>query len=150
MNQQQLLDSLRKTLEDFRLSRSERKSIHDLFSDLNERELQIVRSQIFALARGATVYPETAGVIDWLEEVTKLTSPNQPIGKTSTGEVLFSSQDDCSRRICTLLEMSQRSVEICVFTITDNRIRDAIQNAPDRKVSVRIISDNEKAQDIAP
>ncbi len=53
-------------MEDHRLSRSERTRIRDLLSESTEREVQIVHSRIFTLARGATVDPETAGVINSL------------------------------------------------------------------------------------
>lgn len=38
-------------------------------------------------------------------------------------------------------------MDICVFTITDNRITRAILRAHERRVKVRIISDNDKAHD---
>jgi phosphatidylserine/phosphatidylglycerophosphate/cardiolipin synthase-like enzyme len=39
--------------------------------------------------------------------------------------------------------MSEATMEICLFTITNNTLRDAIQRAHDRGVAVRIISDDE-------
>ena len=43
--------------------------------------------------------------------------------------------------------MSRQSIEICVFTITDDRISDAILDSFQRGVSVRVVSDNDKARD---
>ena len=38
-------------------------------------------------------------------------------------------------------------MDICVFTITDNRIADAIEKAHRRRVQIRVISDDDKAMD---
>ena len=43
---------------------------------------------------------------------------------------------------------SRRTANICVFTITDNRVSEAILDAHRRNVSVRIVTDNEKAEDL--
>jgi phosphatidylserine/phosphatidylglycerophosphate/cardiolipin synthase-like enzyme len=40
------------------------------------------------------------------------------------------------------------SIDICVFTITDNRIADAIRTAHRDGVRLRIMSDNEKSLDL--
>ena len=42
---------------------------------------------------------------------------------------------------------ARRSIDICVFTITDNRLSDAIVESIGRRVRVRIISDNDKSED---
>ena len=38
-------------------------------------------------------------------------------------------------------------MDVCVFTITDDRISEAIVRAHQRKVAIRVISDNDKAFD---
>ena len=38
-------------------------------------------------------------------------------------------------------------MDICVFTITDNRIADAIEKAHRRRVQIRVISDDDKSMD---
>lgn len=62
-------------------------------------------------------------------------------------EVHFSPGDACRECLCDLLRNAKRSVDICVFTITDNRISREIFAAHARGVLVRIISDNDKADD---
>jgi phosphatidylserine/phosphatidylglycerophosphate/cardiolipin synthase-like enzyme len=47
-----------------------------------------------------------------------------------------------------LLSGARRSVEICVFAITDDRLSSAILDAHRRGVKIRVITDDEKATDL--
>jgi phosphatidylserine/phosphatidylglycerophosphate/cardiolipin synthase-like enzyme len=62
-------------------------------------------------------------------------------------DVHFSPGDDCPSAIMTQIEGTQRSLDVCVFTITDDRITSTILDAHRRGVRVRIITDNDKAHD---
>ena len=63
-------------------------------------------------------------------------------------EAYFSPGDDCPRAIGRLLASARRTADICVFTITDDRLSDAILDAHRRGVAVRIITDDAKAEDL--
>lgn len=150
MKPQQIRDMLAQTLEDRRLSRGERSALNQVFRHLEpgERQLANYRSMAFDLARHAIDATNAALVFDWLEDVVKLLQP-QLVGDAckASAEALFSPGDDCPRRIGGLLARAKRSVDICVFTITDDRLSSAILDAHHRKVMVRIITDDEKATD---
>ena len=62
-------------------------------------------------------------------------------------DVHFSPGDDCPSAIVTQIEGTQRSLDVCVFTITDDRITSSLLDAHRRGVRVRIITDNDKAHD---
>jgi phosphatidylserine/phosphatidylglycerophosphate/cardiolipin synthase-like enzyme len=62
-------------------------------------------------------------------------------------EVYFSPGDECLKAILHYLRHAKREVKICVFTITDNRISDAIKDCYKRGVAVKIITDNDKSFD---
>jgi mitochondrial cardiolipin hydrolase len=62
-------------------------------------------------------------------------------------EAWFSPHDDCPGRIINLFAESRSHADVCVFTITDDRISDALLAAHARGVRIRIISDNDKAHD---
>jgi len=64
-----------------------------------------------------------------------------------TNRASFSPGDDCLNEIIDLIKASKKYLDICVFTISDNRITDELVQAFDRGVNVRIISDNEKMND---
>lgn len=111
-----------------------------------------IRSRVFELARSELIDPVSISTIQWLEEVVKLLMLEPETGadenhQTQT-EAFFSGEDDCSKRIQGLLKSARSSVDICVFTITDNSISEEIVNAHQRRIRVRVISDNDKASDL--
>jgi phosphatidylserine/phosphatidylglycerophosphate/cardiolipin synthase-like enzyme len=59
----------------------------------------------------------------------------------------FSPGDACLMVICEELRAARESADLCVFTITDDRISKAVLDAHRRGVRVRIITDNDKALD---
>jgi cardiolipin hydrolase len=61
--------------------------------------------------------------------------------------VFFSPGDECVEHIIELIQSSIDQLDICVFTISDDRITRALVDAHKNNVVVRIISDNTKAQD---
>jgi mitochondrial cardiolipin hydrolase len=62
-------------------------------------------------------------------------------------EAFFSPGDACRHRIVHRFNVARRSVDVCVFTITDDRITRVILDAHRRGVAIRLISDNEKTHD---
>ncbi len=62
-------------------------------------------------------------------------------------DVHFSPGDECLFAICRHIELAERAIDACVFTITDDRIAMRLLDAHRRGVRVRIITDNDKAYD---
>jgi phosphatidylserine/phosphatidylglycerophosphate/cardiolipin synthase-like enzyme len=60
----------------------------------------------------------------------------------------FSPSLDCLNAINNTLQQAKNQVDICVFTISDDRISKEILAAHQRKVKVRILTDNEKLHDV--
>jgi cardiolipin hydrolase len=60
-----------------------------------------------------------------------------------TQDVLFFPNEDNVRVLCDYMKMAKNRLRICVFTITNNQIRNAILDAHDAGVKVEIISDDE-------
>jgi cardiolipin hydrolase len=138
-------------LADFRLSRGERGVLVSLVEQLgsNDQQLALLRNRAFAIAGEKLVDPTALGVLEWLEEVVKSLQPREPREPRAAveDEVLFTPGDDCPRRIGSVLSRAGQTMEICVFTITDDRISEEILNAHHRGVKVRIVTDNDKAND---
>ncbi len=129
MKPQQICDMLEQTLDDRRFSRGERAAVSRILQHLdpNEQQLANYRSMAFDLARGVIDATNSPDVLDWLEDVVRLLQ--QPLvsdAPTVSAEAFFSPGDDCPRRIRGLLARAQSSVEICVFTISDNPISNSI------------------------
>ena len=113
-------------------------------SDLTDRQLDNLRSRLSNWPRQRVTSAKSQDAIDWLENALKTILQTR---STSTSKVFFSPGERCLKAITGLLGHARRSVNICVFTITDSRITDAIIRAHDREVKVQIISDNDKAHD---
>ncbi len=62
-------------------------------------------------------------------------------------QVYFSPGEDCVNHIIDLIKEAYNHLDICVFTISDDRITRAIVDAMKNGVEVRIISDNFKVED---
>ena len=141
-------EMLTQTLEDRRLSRTERRALREVFADmsLDEEGRAFIRHRVFAMAREIIQGAEDHAVLDWAEDVIKLLVP-QMERDPSIAEAHFSPGDECRRRITGLLKQARSSIDICVFTITDDRLAQPILDAHRRGVAVRIITDNDKAED---
>ncbi|MEM8594309.1 MAG: phospholipase D-like domain-containing protein [Pseudomonadota bacterium] len=61
--------------------------------------------------------------------------------------VYVSPGNDCRDALNELMDNAQYSLDICVFTISDNRLSQSIIDAHQRGVAVRIVTDNLKAED---
>ena len=138
---------LRQTAEDHRLSRSERRALRRIVEEdgLSDAELARFRRRAFAVAHELAEGLPTGGLLSWLEDTVKALLPS---AETRRAEVHFSPGEDCLRALLSNLRNAQTSVDICVFTITDDRIAAAILEAHTRGVAVRIISDDAKTLDL--
>lgn len=150
MAEASLEEVIRETLADFRLTRGEKRVISKLVSRIpdDEHQLAVARSFAFQLAKAELNDTKVIEVVDWLEDVLKALQPKHDSENSERSEALFSPEDPCVQRISQLFARARKSVDVCVFTITDNRIRDAIADCHRRNVSIRIISDNDKSTDL--
>ncbi len=140
---------LQQTLEDRRLSRTEKRALTEVFADfdLNREERAFVRNRVFSLARECLPHQKEADqVLQWAEDVVKILHSKLERDPT-VSEVHFSPGDECRLTIIRLMKRAKHSIDICVFTITDDRLAEEIKAAKDRGIAVRIISDNDKADD---
>ena len=139
---------LERTLDDLRMSRAERQALRELFGELSDTQRARLRTRAFELARTQLPGVDAAKLLDWLEEAVKLSlPPMEPRSNQILGEAHFSPGADCLDRINQAIHQTQRQLDICVFTITDDRIAREILGAKDRGVEVRVISDNDKSVD---
>ena len=59
----------------------------------------------------------------------------------------FSPGDDCLQAILESINSAEHTLKICVFTISDNRITEAILLAHKRGIDLKLLTDNEKLFD---
>lgn len=150
MTPQQVREMLRETLDDRRLSRGEKQAMSRIFEHLEpgSRALSLYRSMAFELARSVPPGPDSPRVMDWLEDVIALLeSRSSPEPESAAPEVCFSPQGDCPGRIAGMFRSARAAADVCVFTITDDRISDAMLAAHERGIRIRVITDNDKSFD---
>ena len=142
---------LAQTLEDRRLSRAEKRSLREVLADydLNADKRAVMRQRAFKIARETYNDARFKTVLEWLEDVVKtIGQPSKSETKTPPSRAFFSPGDDCTAEIITRLDATGRTLDLCVFTITDDRLSRAVVNAHKRGVRVRIITDNDKSFDL--
>jgi phosphatidylserine/phosphatidylglycerophosphate/cardiolipin synthase-like enzyme len=154
MNPQDLEQFLTQSLADRKLSGGEKSALADWLAKTvkTDQHRGLVRHTAFELARKAVSDPGSAELVEWLEDVMKVIAPlgNQGAlapGSPGSDEAFFAPGERCLQQIVHRFGQCRRTADVCVFTITDDRITRAILDAHRRGVKVRIISDNEKCHD---
>ncbi len=140
------------SLQDGQLDRTERDSFRAWLeaSAPNSQRRGVYQSMAFDLTREALEQNSVPlhSALNWLERIVKLLTPiASTVSAASIAEACFSPQHDCASRIVRLFEGARSSVDVCVFTITDDRITEAITRAHRRGVALRVITDNDKSYD---
>ena len=150
--QRDVESALSRSLADGRLDKPEEKTLRRLIEPLaDDREaLAFVRNLAFRLARGA-IEAHPLDTLRWLERIDKMVDhaarPPQQGGRADEPACAFSPGEDCLGMIQRQLAGADRSIDICVFTVTDDRITDRIIAAHRRGIGVRLITDNDKQFD---
>ena len=149
MNTEELDQALRATLDDGRLSRSERQALSEVLHEapLEANRLAQLRARAFVLAKERTTDPRALEALDWVEDLVKLLAHVQEPSGAGTSRACFSPGESCLNTIVAELARARKTADICVFTITDDRIARAILAAQERRVALRIITDNDKQYD---
>ncbi len=137
------------TLADKQLTRSERRALQAVLDDrrASEAVLALFRSRAFALARDSVTDPRARQVISWLEETLQALLPTRRIPDSSRVEAHFSPGEAPLRAIVKLIEEARGSIDVCVFTVTDDRLTRALLEAHGRGLRIRLVSDDDKALD---
>ena len=140
--------SLRESAQDFTLDAGEKLELRELGQQLDAGRIRFLRNRAFDIARDAMRGEPgaTLEVLRWLEQVVKtLDAADQAAPVVSSA--YFSPGDTCLRRLCDLMRGCRDTLDICVFTIADDRLTEAILDCHARDVQVRVVSDNDKQHD---
>ncbi|AWV06028.1 phospholipase D-like domain-containing protein [Marilutibacter maris] len=139
---------LRETLLDNRLDNDERHELRQLGEQIDRERVRFLRNRAFAMVReGLQAQPQDAfDLLKWLEQVVKTLDTATAVAAVES-TACFTPGDSCLRKLRELCTSARAAVDICVFTISDDRLRDAILQAHKRGVQVRVISDNDKLFD---
>lgn len=144
-----LLSQLEASLTDLRLADDEKRELIAALREASppEEGLRRLRNRAFELVRGRVGQADTQALLKWLEGIVRaLDVGRTPVGVVRT-EAFFSPGQDCLQLIQRHLRGAGRSLDLCVFTISDDRIALEILAAHRRGVAVRLLTDNEKEAD---
>ncbi len=151
MSTQKLESALFESYEDFKLSTDEKHELKQLLAEFRQdpTKMSFIRNRAFSLVADnfRSSQPNHDASLKWLENVVKSIDSVRH-SSVILSDSYFSPGDQCASKIIALLNRAKISVDICVFTISDNNISKAIAEAYKRGVAVRIITDNDKADDL--
>ncbi len=142
----EIIENLRQSIGDEVLSKAERKSIKALVGEqpLDENQLNFLRSKIYELANEKVNANNNNFILDWVKSANSaLLIPEPP----ALSDAYFSPGEACRNAIINQINSATKQLNICVFTISDDSITDAIITSHKRGTQIRIITDNDKSND---
>ncbi|MCB0494129.1 MAG: DUF1669 domain-containing protein [Cyclobacteriaceae bacterium] len=145
---EEIINQLKLSIEDEIFSRSEKKSIKALINEhpLDGDQLNFLRSKIYEIANEKATPNNYPFILEWIKNANSalLTKSNT----TEKADAYFSPGDACRNTIINQIMYAVNKINICVFTISDDRITSAILDSHKRGREVRIITDNDKSLDL--
>jgi mitochondrial cardiolipin hydrolase len=141
-----IIEHLRQSIADEVLSKSERKSLKSLIIEhpLDDHQMNFIRSKIYELANEKVNANNYTFILDWVKSANSaLMIPEPP----ALSDAYFSPGDACRNVIISQIHAAMNQLNICVFTISDDLITDAILTSHKRGTQIRIITDNDKSHD---
>jgi len=152
MNLNDVEQFLKLSYEDFKLSKPEKQSLHQVLDSIKDdpTNLNFVRNRAFDLVAenyrsGESQYLES---LKWLEQIVKTIDQVQAQAIKVDNTAYFSPGTECVKKIIALINHAKQAIDVCVFTISDDNITKALKAAHDKKIKLRIVSDNDKANDL--
>jgi mitochondrial cardiolipin hydrolase len=140
MNTSEFDSILKQSLADYQTSAAKNSALRDWAASNIPDEA--ARTRAFAIAK-QEVAGEPEAVIGWLEDVIRIFSSPQ-----ESSAAYFSPGKTCVHEVIRQFDLAHSTCDVCVFTITDDRITDSIIRANARGVDVRVITDDEKSHDL--
>lgn len=140
-----IVEHLKLSIEDDFLSKNEKKSLKEFIGErpLDEHQLGYLRSKIYELANEKVTSTNYKFILEWIKDAnnTLLSKP------TSDADAYFSPGETCRNVIIQQIQRAINQVQICVFTISDDPITEAILTSHKLGKDIRIITDNDKSLD---
>lgn len=147
---QALRAALAASLADGRMADDEKRGVaHEVRqAALGPEALNALRNHAFALAREQGAQHEPQLLLRWLEGAMRaIDGGRTPGGIAVRTTACFSPGTDCLNTIVGHLRQAKRHIDLCVFTLSDDRISREVLAAHRRGVALRFITDNEKEHD---
>ncbi len=102
-----------------------------------------LKSRLFIEAKRLGVGGDGIRAIRWLETTFEQIEKNS----FRLHEVLFSPGQDIPENLAFYMSQAKTSIDLCVFTISDDVLSDCLKKLHERGIKIRIITDNNKMRD---
>lgn len=143
-----IISHLKETISDEHLSKPERQLLKSLVAELNpnQDQLNFLRSKIYELAGEKATETNYQFILEWVRAANNaLLISATPSEKT---HAFFSPGEECRNAIIYQINKSINQLKICVFTISDDTITQAIVAAHKKGRQIKVITDNDKSLDM--
>lgn len=147
MNHQELVEAFARTADDSAVTRGEREALRMVLAETSSSRRDALRAELFKLAADRVKDPRDKAILAWLDDALKLLNPVEDDSAVEPGRVYFGPEDPMVERLEALVRGAKTSIDVAVFTLTDNRLSQALLDAHRQGVRVRILTDDEKAHD---
>jgi mitochondrial cardiolipin hydrolase len=117
--------------------------IAELVNRLNRLQLIELRHRLFQEARKFDVSDNGQQTLFWLQNCFDLIDNNM----FRMHQVYFSPGTEILESISELLKQARQTLDLCVFTITDERLAGDLVECLNRGIKVRLITDDDKMYD---
>jgi phosphatidylserine/phosphatidylglycerophosphate/cardiolipin synthase-like enzyme len=143
---EEIITHLEESIQDEFFSKAERKSLRALIGEkpLDQHQLNFLRSRIYEMANERVTPENYRFIIEWIKAANSALITTD---KQENSDVYFSPGEACRSIIINQLNQAVRDVKICVFTISDDQITDAIITTHKKGVPIQVITDNDKMED---
>jgi mitochondrial cardiolipin hydrolase len=140
-----LLTRFRQALQDATLSATEAQQLRQAAAAYaaGGGDVPQLRRQLFELAKDWLNRPLDKAIISWLAGATALL----PGAEAHNPQVFFSPGYQCVAAIQRFIQQAAHHLDVCVFTVADDRLTQALLTAHEQGVRVRLITDNDKLLD---
>ena len=148
MNRQELLAAILSTRADGRLSSTEKLSLRQVVreSGMSASTLQAIRHDVFESLESEL--PIGLQDLQWLERVVQLLEVPAPPKPAVKVAAWFGPEDPMVEQLEGWIDRVSKTLDVAVFTLTDDRLKAALIRAHKRGVRIRILTDNDKSRDM--
>ena len=143
----EIIAMLEETLEDGFLSKEEKKELREIISQQHLSHMTRVQLiiQAIRIAEQKINGENYQAVIRWIKKVSNVLG--NFTSEPHYNNAFFSHTHDIRKLVIDALDSAEKKLDICMFTISDDQVADAITRAFKRGINTRIITDDEKVMD---
>jgi phosphatidylserine/phosphatidylglycerophosphate/cardiolipin synthase-like enzyme len=143
----EIIALLEETIDDGFLSREEKNELRNIISEQHVTHMNRVKLilQAVLIAEEKADEKSYQAVLKWLKKVSQI------LGDFSAepfyNNAFFTHTHNIRRKVIDTIGAAEKTLDICMFTLSDDKIADAITTIHKRGVKTRIITDDEKIMD---